>query len=109
MTKWGTLSRFAQVTLVPLEIMMLPGWNWRAFKSIGISLPPLLIHVGSRELLLSDSTRLARRAEEAGVKVTLRVWDGLFHVFHTAGFLPESRRALAEIGAFAKAGMEGAS
>lgn len=66
-------------------------------------LPPLLIHVGSSEILLSDSTRLARRAEEAGVNVTLKVWDGLFHVFHTAGFLPESRRALAEIGAFAEA------
>lgn len=65
-------------------------------------LPPLAIHVGANEVLLSDSTRLAGRAEAAGVAVTLRVWEGLFHVFPAAGFLPESRQAMAEVGAFAR-------
>ena len=34
-------------------------------------LPPLLLQVGSDEMLLSDSTEFAARAESAGVKVTL--------------------------------------
>jgi acetyl esterase/lipase len=58
-------------------------------------LPPLLIQVGTREILLDDAVRLARRAEEAGVSVALQKWEGLFHVFQFAPFLPESRQALA--------------
>ena len=36
-------------------------------------LPPLLIHVGNYQILLDDSTRLAKRAEDAGVKVRLEI------------------------------------
>jgi acetyl esterase/lipase len=62
-------------------------------------LPPLLIHVGTHELLLDDSIRLADKATKAGVEVTLRVWDGMWHVFH--GFdVPEARAAVREIGLF---------
>jgi acetyl esterase/lipase len=64
-------------------------------------LPPLLIHVGDDEILLSDSTRLAERARGAGVDVTLDIWDGMWHVWHFfAPYLPEARRAIAEIGMF---------
>jgi epsilon-lactone hydrolase len=63
--------------------------------------PPLLIHVGGREVLLSDSTRLAKRADDAGVPVELKVWEDLWHVFQGwAADLPEARDSLAEIGAF---------
>ena len=57
--------------------------------------PPLLIQVGTREILLSDSVRLARRAREAGVDVTLDVWEGMWHSFHNAWAVnvPESRQA----------------
>jgi acetyl esterase/lipase len=44
-------------------------------------LPPLLIHVGSEEVLLSDSTRLAARAGAAGLRVDLKVWPQMPHVF----------------------------
>jgi len=40
------------------------------------ALPPLLIQVGSDEILLSDARRLAQRARSAGVEVTLDVWEG---------------------------------
>jgi acetyl esterase/lipase len=64
-------------------------------------LPQLLIHVGDHEVLLSDSTRLAERARTDGVDVTLRVWDRMWHVFHSLGeWMPESRRAIQEIGVF---------
>ena len=39
-------------------------------------LPPLLVQVGTADLLLSDSERLARAAAEAGVDVTLEIGEG---------------------------------
>ena len=64
-------------------------------------LPPLLIQVGSEETLLDDSRRLARRAEEAGVPVTLEIFEGMPHVWHAfASYLPEAREAIDKIGKF---------
>lgn len=64
-------------------------------------LPPLLVQVGEHELLLSDSTRLAERAREAGVEVKLEVWEAMWHVWHAwAGTLPEGQQAIERIGAF---------
>lgn len=64
-------------------------------------LPPLLIHVGDAETLLDDSTRIAAKAKEAGVDATLEVWPEMPHVFHVfAPYLPESTRAIAQIGEF---------
>lgn len=63
--------------------------------------PPMLIQVGSYEMLLSDSVSVAAKARQQGVKVRLSVYDGMFHVFQMAAkMLPESRRAWAEIGKF---------
>lgn len=64
-------------------------------------LPPLLVHVGTAETLLDDSTRFTERARAAGVDVTLEVFEDMVHVFHAFGFLlPEARTANAQIGAF---------
>lgn len=63
-------------------------------------LPPLLIQVGTRELLLSDSVRLARAARTANVDVTLDVWDGLWHVWQGNAEVPEAVAASREIAAF---------
>jgi acetyl esterase/lipase len=53
-------------------------------------LPPLLIQVGNDEILLDDATRLAERAETAGVSVSLEVWDNMWHVFQAfASEIPE--------------------
>ena len=66
-------------------------------------LPPILIHVGDREILLSDATRLAERAREDGVEVELRIWEGMWHVWHLlAAYVPEGQRAIHEIGAFTR-------
>jgi monoterpene epsilon-lactone hydrolase len=65
-------------------------------------LPPLLIHVSGDEVLLDDSVRLADRAQAAGVEVTLHVFPGLWHVFHSQPSIPEAREAVKEIGAFAR-------
>ena len=64
-------------------------------------LPPLLVQVGSNELLYSDAVRIAEQAEKAGADCQLQVWDRMPHVFHAlAAWLPEAGLALQEIGAF---------
>ncbi|HEX2347639.1 MAG TPA: alpha/beta hydrolase [Ktedonobacterales bacterium] len=63
-------------------------------------LPPLLIHVGDCEVLLDDSRKLAERARQAGVAVTLRIWDGMFHAFPLFTFLPEACEAVDEMAEF---------
>ena len=58
-------------------------------------LPPLLIQVGTNEILLSDALRLADRAAMADVTVTLDVTDGVPHVFQAfAAMLDEAGAAL---------------
>ena len=64
-------------------------------------LPPLLVHVGTAETLLDDSTRLADKARAAGVDVELECWDEMIHVWHAfAPLLPEADRAIARIGEY---------
>lgn len=64
-------------------------------------LPPLLVHVGSIEILLDDALAIAANAGAAGTLVRLEVHPGLPHVFHAFHFmLPQAKAALVEAGAF---------
>jgi monoterpene epsilon-lactone hydrolase len=66
-------------------------------------LPPTLIHVGSDEILLDDSVRMADRLRAGGRHVELEIWPRMPHVWHLFGpVLPEARQAIAHIGAFAQ-------
>jgi len=66
-------------------------------------LPPLLIHVGSDEVLLDDARQLAARARAAGVEATLDVWPEMIHVWHWfLGMLDEAQRAVDGIGEFVR-------
>ena len=63
--------------------------------------PPLLIQVGSEEILLDDSILLAEKAKSAGVDVTLKIWDGMWHVWQALGdLIPENKKTFEEIGQF---------
>jgi monoterpene epsilon-lactone hydrolase len=67
-------------------------------------LPPLLIQVGSEEVLLDDATRLAERAKAAGVDATIEIWEPMIHVWHW--FLPwldEAQAGVDKIGVFLRA------
>ena len=63
--------------------------------------PPVLLQVGTRELLLSDSVRLHRALRAAGRTSRLEVYEGMPHVFQPLlADTPEGRAAWAEISAF---------
>ncbi len=63
--------------------------------------PPMLIQVGTDEMLLSDSEMVAAKARSAGVKVRFTKYQGMFHVFQMAGkIMEESGHAWAEVKRF---------
>jgi epsilon-lactone hydrolase len=67
--------------------------------------PPLLIQVGSDEILLDDATRVAERARQAGVAVTLLIAEGMWHVWHAAAAVrpfPEGKATFEQIADFVR-------
>lgn len=64
-------------------------------------LPPMLIQVGSEEILLDDSRRLADKAERFGSDVSLEIYPNVGHIFQvTAGHSATADRALDAIAVF---------
>lgn len=63
-------------------------------------LPPMLVQVGSEEILFSDSERLVERANAAGASATLHTFEDVGHVFQSTANAPEAQAATDEIGAF---------
>jgi epsilon-lactone hydrolase len=63
-------------------------------------LPPPLIQVGTADLLLSDSERLAAAATRAGVDVILEIGEGLPYVYQLMLGTPEAAEAIERIGKF---------
>ncbi|MHA2130558.1 MAG: alpha/beta hydrolase, partial [Promethearchaeota archaeon] len=64
-------------------------------------LPPMIIQVGSSEILLSDSIRIAEKAKTAGVDVILDIWEDMIHMFQLfASFAPEGQEAIEKLGKF---------
>ena len=65
------------------------------------SFPPILIQVGSAEVLLDDATRFAAAAGAADVGVTLEIWPHMIHAWHLwNAHLEPGRGALVSAGAF---------
>ena len=65
-------------------------------------LPPILIQVGSKEILLDDAQRFKERAEQAHVKVSFKLYTGMWHdfqLFHA--WFDEAQQALADLAEFA--------
>ncbi|MFS8146768.1 alpha/beta hydrolase [Rhizobium sp. BR 249] len=64
--------------------------------------PPLLLQVGSGEVLLDDTLRLADKARQAGVDVTTEVWPGMPHQWQLfPSLLDDADRANQNIAEFA--------
>jgi epsilon-lactone hydrolase len=65
--------------------------------------PPILMIVGSNEILYDDAITITERAIKAGVAVQLEEYDGMVHVFpHLTWLFPESITAIEQIGAFVR-------
>ena len=66
-------------------------------------LPPILVQVGTDEILWSDADRFATAARDVGVAVEVECYQGLWHVFQLfAGILPSTDLALDRIARFAE-------
>ena len=66
-------------------------------------LPPLLVLVGGREILLDDARRLTLRAQEAGVDCTLRIVPEMIHFWNLFGPLfPEAALASEDVAEFVR-------
>lgn len=64
--------------------------------------PPLLLQVGSGEVLLDDTLRLADKARQAGVDVTTEVWPGMPHQWQLfPSLLDDADRSSQKIAEFA--------
>merc|ERR1712061_153636 len=64
------------------------------FAEVPSDFPPTIISTATRDLLLSDSVRLAARLRAGGATVDLRVAEGLWHVFEWYPDLPEAAASL---------------
>lgn len=65
-------------------------------------LPPTLVQIGSKEILLDDATRFEEKAKQAGVEVTYSLYTGMWHNFQMfSPWFDEAKQALADIAAFA--------
>ena len=58
------------------------------------ALPPLLIQVGSTEVLLEQSQTAFRQARASGGTAELQIWPQMPHVFQAVHWLPEAWQAL---------------
>jgi len=64
-------------------------------------LPPILIQVGTDEVLLDDSRRIAEKIATSGTSVELQIWPRMMHVFQALTyFFPDAKKAISEIGRF---------
>lgn len=63
--------------------------------------PPLLVYVGTTEVLLDDARRVVAKAKEAGVYVEYKEWEKMPHVFPIlATYLPEGKKAVKMMSTF---------
>ena len=73
------------------------------FADLG-GLPPLLLQVGSTELLLDDARRVHLQILKAGGSSRLEIFDDVFHCWQMLdGFVPEARAALRQAADFIRA------
>jgi monoterpene epsilon-lactone hydrolase len=64
-------------------------------------LPPVLIHVGSDEILRDDALRMAEKLKQDNPRSRLEIWPRMPHAFQLfVPVLPEAHAAIAQIGDF---------
>jgi monoterpene epsilon-lactone hydrolase len=70
-------------------------------------LPPLFIQAGSHEMLFDDIVNFVNKAKEAGVDVTFRDWEDMFHCWQIfSSLIPEGQQAIDEAGTYIRGVMD---
>lgn len=65
-------------------------------------LPPTMIQVGSKEILLDDAKRFRDKAKEADVKVEFKLYTGMWHNFQMfSAWFDEAKQAISDLAVFA--------
>ena len=65
-------------------------------------LPPILVQVGSKEILLDDAQRFKERAEQANVEVHFKIYTCMWHNFQMfSAWFDEAQQAIADLAEFA--------
>ena len=65
-------------------------------------LPPTLVQIGSKEILLDDAARFEEKAKEAGVKVEYKLYTGMWHNFQMfSPWFDEAKKSIADLSDFA--------
>ena len=64
-------------------------------------LPPIMIHAAEYDTLQDDSNRLYHKLVEANNNASMKLWKGMWHVFHmNADLIPEARKAMIDFALF---------
>ncbi|CAN5212331.1 alpha/beta hydrolase [soil metagenome] len=67
------------------------------------NLPPMLIQIGTADLLLWDCRKFFLKCLDAGIEIKYEEYPSAFHDFMMLGFLPEAKKALKSQVEFIKA------
>jgi len=65
--------------------------------------PPVMVHAGANEILRDDASKLGDRAAEAGVPVSVEIYDGMGHLFQLASGRAEAKVSLSRLAQFVRA------
>ena len=97
----NALERFTQLALRTDDRRGISGERVCPVDMPVADMPPSIIQIGSREILMPDAELMANRLVAAGLPCDLQVWENQVHVFQAAAhWLPEARQAIDEIGLF---------
>lgn len=97
----NALERFGQVVLNADDRRGISGQRTCPVDMPVDDMPPSVIQIGSREILMADAELMANRLVAAGVPCDLQIWENQVHVFHAAAsWVPEARQAIDEIALF---------
>jgi acetyl esterase/lipase len=65
--------------------------------------PPVMVHAGALEILRDDASKLGDRAADAGVSVSVEIYDGMGHLFQTDASKNEAKASLSRLAQFIRA------
>ena len=64
---------------------------------------PVMVHAGALEILRDDASKLGDRAAEAGVPVSVEIYDGMGHLFQVDAGRSEAKVSLSRLAQFIRA------